>query len=128
MNVQENEVSRNVRLPKQFYDRPLTDEEAQFATDHIGIVYWYLNAQGLNQQEWFDIVIFRYLLTVKRWFALPDMRKHKFPFLACQAMRSAIGNERRKRAKEPMMVSLFDPIPGTDDLCYIDIIPATETE
>lgn len=126
MKPAKNEVSRNVRLPKQFYDRPLTDEEAQFSTDHIGIVYWYLNAQGLNQQEWFDIVIFRYLLTVKRWFALPDMRKHKFPFLACQAMRSAIGNARRKSAKEPQTVSLYEPIPGTEDLLYIDTIAAPE--
>ena len=74
------------------------------------------------------MVIFRYLLAVKRWFALPDLQRVKFVTVACQAMRSAIGHEREKRAKEPQTVSLYDVILGTDDLCYIDTIPAPGTE
>ena len=41
-------------------------------------------------------------------------------------MRSAIGNARRKSAKEPQTVSLYEPIPGTEDLLYIDTIAAPE--
>lgn len=93
-----------MRLPKSFYERPLTQKEAQFATDNINIVWWYLDQQGLDRAEWFDVVIFRYLISVKRWFALPDLQKVKFVTVACNAMRSAIGNERRKRAKEPQEV------------------------
>ena len=115
-----------LRLPKSFYDRPLTPKEAQFATDNINIVWWYLDQQGLDRAEWFDVVIFRYLLTVKRWFALPELQQVKFVTLACNAMRSAISHEREKRAKEPRTVSLYDPIPGTDDLLYIDTIAAPE--
>ena len=115
-----------LRLPKSFYERPLTPKEAQFATDNINIVWWYLDQQGLDRAEWFDVVIFRYLLTVKRWFALPELRQVKFLTLACSAMRSAIGHEREKRAKEPRTVSLYEPIPGTDDLLYIDTIAAPE--
>ena len=115
-----------LRLPKSFYERPLTPKEAQFATDNINIVWWYLDQQGLDRAEWFDVVIFRYLLTVKRWFALPELQLVKFVTLACSAMRSAIGHEREKRAKEPRTVSLYEPIPGTDDLLYIDTIAAPE--
>ena len=115
-----------LRLPKSFYERPLTPEEAQFATDHINIVWWYLDQQGLDRAEWFDVVIFRYPLTVKRWLALPDLQQVKFVTVACSAMRSAIGHEREKRAKEPRSVSLYDVIPGTDDLQYIDTIAAPE--
>ena len=97
-----------LRLPKSFYERPLTPKEAQFATDNINIVWWYLDKQGLNRSEWFDVVIFRYLLAVKRWFALPDLQKVKFVTVACQAMRSAIGHDREKRAKEPQTVSLYE--------------------
>lgn len=118
-------MDENIRLPKGFYTRPLTDKEAQFAADNINIVWWYLDEQGLNRGEWFDVVIFRYLLSVKRWFALPDLHKHKFVTIACQGMRSAIGNERRKQAKQPSTVSLYDVIPGTENLLYIDTIPAT---
>lgn len=115
-----------LRLPKSFYERPLTPKEAQFATDNINIVWWYLDQQGLDRAEWFDVVIFRYLLTVKRWFALPELQQVKFVTLACSAMRSAIGHEREKRAREPRTVSLYEPIPGTDDLLYIDTIAAPE--
>lgn len=117
-----------LRLPKAFYDRPLTPKEAQFATDNINIVWWYLDKQGLNRAEWFDVVIFRYLLSVKRWFAVPDLQKTRFVNVACKAMQSAIGNERRKQAAGPQIVSLYDVIPGTEDLCYIDTIPAPGTE
>lgn len=105
-----------MRLPKSFYECPLTPKEAQFATDNINIVWWYLDQQGLDRAEWFDVVIFRYLISVKRWFALPDLQKVKFVTVACNAMRSAIGNARRKSAKEPQTVSLYEPIPGTEDL------------
>lgn len=117
-----------LRLPKAFYDRPLTPKEAQFATDNINIVWWYLDKQGLNRAEWFDVVIFRYLLSVKRWFAVPDLQKTRFVNVACKAMQSAIGNERRKQATGTQTVSLYDVIPGTEDLCYIDTIPAPGTE
>lgn len=117
-----------LRLPKAFYERPLTPEEAQFATDNINIVWWYLDQQGLNRAEWFDVVIFRYLLSVKRWFALPDLQEVKFVTVACSAMRSAIGNERRKQGKAPQTVSLYEVIPGTEDLCYIDTIAAPGSE
>lgn len=115
-----------LRLPKGFYDRPLTAKEAEFATNNINIVWWYLDQRGLDRAEWFDVVIFRYLLSVKRWFALPDLQNVKFVTVACHAMRSAIGNEQRKQRLMPKTVSLYDTIPGTDDLCYIDTIPAAE--
>lgn len=115
-----------VRLPKQFYERPLTPKEAQFATENINIVWWYLDQQGLDRAEWFDVVIFRYLLAVKRWFALPDLQKHRFVNIACKAMKSAIGHEREKEERMPKTVSLYEPIPGTEDLFYIDTIAAPE--
>ena len=75
-----------MRLPKSFYERPLTPKEAQFATDNINIVWWYLDQQGLDRADWFDVVIFRYLISVKRWFALPDLQKVKFVTVACNAI------------------------------------------
>lgn len=102
MKPAKNEVGGGVRLPKSFYERPLTPKEAQFATDNINIVWWYLDQQGLERAEWFDVVIFRYLISVKRWFALPDLQKVKFVTVACNAMRSAIGNARaQERQRTP---------------------------
>ena len=51
MKPAKNEVGGGVRLPKSFYERPLTPKEAQFATDNINIVWWYLDQQGLDRAE-----------------------------------------------------------------------------
>lgn len=72
------------------------------------------------------MVIFRYLISVKRWFAVPDVRKSRFVTVACNAMKSAIGNERKKQNREPKTVSLYEPIPGTEGLLYIDTIAASQ--
>lgn len=128
MNVDTSEVGGGLRLPKHFYERPLTPKESQFATENISVVWWYLDQQGLDRGEWFDVVIFRYLLTVKRWLALPDLQQVKFVTVACSAMRSAIGHERERQAREPKTVSLYEPIPGTEDLLYINAIPAPGKE
>ncbi len=117
-----------LRLPKSFYQRPLTAQEAQFAGQHCGLVWRYLAYRGLDEAEWFDAVVFRYLLTVKRWFALPQLRQVKFSTLAWQAMRSAVGNELQRQSRTPPTVSLYGPIPGSEDLLLIDVIPAPGTE
>lgn len=109
--------SMNAPLPRKKPNLPRTTSI---------LFWWYLDQQGLDRAEWFDVVIFRYLISVKRWFALPDLQKVKFVTVACNAMRSAIGNARRKSAKEPQTVSLYEPIPGTEDLLYIDTIAAPE--
>ena len=118
---------KRLRLPKSFYDRPLTQKEADFARDNIDVVWYYLHKNGLDSSEWFDVVIFRYLMTVKRWFALPEIRQVKFITLACSAMRSAVDNELNKQATQPQVLSLYDTIPGTEDLRYIDTIPAVDS-
>lgn len=42
------ESGKRVRLPKLFYERPLTPKEAQFAEDNLYIVWWYLDQQRLD--------------------------------------------------------------------------------
>lgn len=94
-------------------DRKLTQEEADFSAEHLSIVWWFLNEYKLPAAEWFDVVIFRYLLTVKRWFTLPELHKYSFTTLATAAMRSAVNTERRKQARHPQMLSLDAPYKGT---------------
>lgn len=116
--------TEKLRLPKGFYARPLTPKESDFAADNFGIIRWYLNKECLPWEDWFDVVISSYLLSVKRWFAVPNLQQYSFVTIACRAMKSAVGNEKRKQAKQPQIVSLYEPILGTDGLCFIDVIPA----
>jgi len=111
------------RQPKDFYNRPLSPEEAQFAADNLNIVFWYLNQRGLSESEWFDVVIFRYLISVKRYLTFPDLQQYRFVSIACKAMKSAIGHEYEKRDRRPLEVlSLDELIAGTSNLTYDGIL------
>lgn len=98
---------------KNLRERRLTQEEADFSAEHLSIVWWFLNEYKLPANDWFDIVIFRYLLTVKRWFALPELHKYSFTTLVTAAMCSAVNTERRKQGRHPHMFSLDAPYKGT---------------
>lgn len=101
---------------------PLTKKERDFAEENHGIVLWYLKKCGLNPDEWYDVVIFRYMLSVQHWFARPSLHRHKFSTIACRAMSSAIYNERKKQKIRIPTISLDEIIPGTEGMTYGDTV------
>lgn len=101
---------------------PLTWEEQQFAIDNHYLISKYLNIRKLPFDDWYDIVIFRYLRSVKRWFAIPELHEHSFEIIAFYAMRSAIGGELAKQGRRIQTVSIEEVIPGTDGMTYSDIV------
>lgn len=104
--------------------KPLTPEERAVAERNCWIVDSFLRAQKLPRDDWWDVVIFRYLLTVENWFRKPTLYHYEFTTIAWNAMRSAVGNERRRQSRQVKTVSLDDPVPGTDGLTYADIVTA----
>jgi len=101
---------------------PLTLEEQRFAELNHELVLNYLRRRKLELNEWYDVVIFRYLLSVKKWFERPELHKWEFSTIAMQDMRSAVSNEYRKQAKKIKTISLDGVIPGTEDLRLIDTV------
>ena len=101
---------------------PLTLEEQQFAIDTHYLISKYLNIRKLPFDDWYDIVIFRYLRSVKRWFAIPELHEHSFEIIAFYAMRSAIGGELAKQGRRIQTVSIDETIPGTDGMKYADTV------
>lgn len=110
------------RQPREFYERPTTPEEAQFAEDNLNFVYWFLKHQKLEAAEWFDVVIFGYILAVKRYVWIPDLRQYKFTTIALRYMRSTVSGERKKQRKQIKTVNLHDTLPGMENLVYADVI------
>lgn len=100
---------------------PLTPEEQAFAEENHDALEWCMKIQKLDA-ELYDVAAFGYLLAVKKWFARPDVRKWSFKTVVKQAVRSSVGNERKKQERRIKTVSLDDVIPGTDDLTYGDAV------
>lgn len=98
---------------KVLRERRLTPEEADFSAKHLSIVWWFLNEYKFPVDDWFDVVVLRYLLTVKRWFTLPQLRRYSFTTLAVSAMKSAVNTEKRKQSRRPQTISLDAPYKGT---------------
>ncbi|MCL1855873.1 MAG: sigma-70 family RNA polymerase sigma factor [Clostridia bacterium] len=80
----------------------LTERDRQFADRHHDVVYRFLRSRGLSVNEYYDVVIFRYLGAVQRYLSEPELRQYKFDTIAWNAMRSALGHhfaaEKRRKA------------------------------
>ena len=97
-------------------------QEREFAAQHHELVFRFLAINHLSAADWYDVVIFRYLRSVCRWFAELELHYYSFSTIAFQAMRSAVGTERQKQRRRIQAVSLDEIIPGTDDLTWGDMI------
>ena len=51
---------------------PLTKEQQEFAAEHHGLVYKFLNDNHLPEDEFYDVVIFPYLKAVQDYFSDED--------------------------------------------------------
>ena len=101
---------------------PLSPAEQAVAEQHFSLVFRFLRTQRLPVDDWFDVVIFRSLLTLQNWFRRPDLYRYEFSTIAWRNMASAVNNERQKQGRRIQAVSLDDPIPGTDGLTWGDVI------
>lgn len=68
-------------------DIPLTQEQKDFVTDNHGLVYAFLNEHYLDEDEFYDVVIFGYLRAVRRYFTEDGLKKYKFGTIAWSCMR-----------------------------------------
>ena len=101
---------------------PLSPAQQAVAARHCQMIDRYIAQRALPKEEYYDVVVFGYLLAVKKWFNRPDLYQYEFSTIAWASMRSAVSNERRKRARRIKTVSLDDPIPGTEGMTWADII------
>lgn len=60
---------------------PLTEQQKDFAAANHGLVHAFLNAYGLNEDEFYDVVIFGYLRAVRRYFTEANLKKYKLIFI-----------------------------------------------
>ncbi len=107
---------------------PLTPSEQAVADQNAYMIPRFLAANHLPVDDWYDVVVFRYLLTVKKWFACPGVYKYEFSTLAWNNMRSAVNHEREKQRRRIQTVSLDEVIPGTDGLTYAETVTASNLD
>lgn len=73
----------------------LTEQERLFAEQRHNIIYTFLNANGLRDEEFYDVVALGYLRAVKRYHREEKLQQYRFSAIAWQAMRTNAGNKKR---------------------------------
>ena len=87
------------RGQKQTYtDRPLTEEEREFAADweNYKKLFEIMRHYNLNEEEWYDILIIPYLQAVKKYHVREDLRaNYKFFHVLHLMLTKAVYNHNR---------------------------------
>lgn len=85
---------------KKILQEPLTAKEREFAAENHGLIYSFLNKYRLSIDDWYDVVIFAYLTSVRKWLSQPDLYKWSFSTIAFSMMRAYVGNERKNKSNK----------------------------
>lgn len=90
----------------------LTERQRAFAEENHHLVEEFLKYRNLPIDEYYDVVIFRYLRAVQQYDERDDLKQYKFSTIAKNHMRSALGNHFKKeksRNSKVKMLSLDYP-------------------
>lgn len=68
----------------------LTKEQQDFATINHNLVYSFLRQKHLNVDDFYDVVIFRYMRAVQRYLEEPYLQRYSFSTIAYSNMNSAM--------------------------------------
>lgn len=105
----------------------MSEKGRLFAEVHHKIVFAFLRDKQLNVDEFYDVVILRYLNAVERYLSEESLRKYSFTTIAYAAMSSAVYNYRKSEKRRREMC----PIINTEFINQLAISsqrPAESTE
>ena len=92
--------------------RPLTPWERDMAEEHHSLVLRFLQVHGLPMEDYYDVVIFRYLLAVENWSRRTSTIPGGFTTIAWAAMSIALTKEQERQRRIPQAVSLEEILPS----------------
>lgn len=76
---------------------PLTPEQRLFAAEHHDLVYKFLRKKRLSIDEFYDVVIFAYLRSVRRFLTEPKLKQYSFVTIVWSSMNCAVSNYYRSQ-------------------------------
>lgn len=107
------------------FDGPLTEEQRRFAEQNHALVYKFLHQHGLSVDEYYDIVVFGFLLAVQRYLTDASLAPYAFSTVAWSAMESALRNHRRT-ARRKLRLHTGSGRHGRYRLCRRELPPENE--
>lgn len=95
----------------------LTERQRLFATEHHNVLEEFLIKRGLDYDDYYDVVVFKFLKAVKQYDEIERLRKQAFEDVAVSLMQMAVDNHRRalKQQRENVFVLSLDYMPKNRD-------------
>lgn len=103
----------------------LTKAEKDFASRHHELVTEYLKRRRLSENDFYDVVVFRYLKAVQNYLSNETLRQYAFQTIAFRAMDSAVNNHfksMRTQTRTAIVLSLDYPVNYSGTLTFQDIL------
>jgi RNA polymerase sigma factor (sigma-70 family) len=95
----------------------LTAEQQKFAEKNHNLIYKFLNAYRIPEDDFYDIVVFGYLQAVKSYFEKPGLSgKYAFSTIAWNSMRTSLANhyQEQSRLKRKAVIIDIDAVINDD--------------
>lgn len=91
----------------------LTERQRLFATEHHNVLEEFLLTRGLDYDDYYDVVVFKFLKAVKQYDEIERLREQAFEDIAASLMQIAVDNHRRalKQQRENVFVLSLDYMP-----------------
>lgn len=105
-------------------DVRLTENQRRFAEEHHNVLENFLKYRGLPLDEYYDVVVFRFLRAVQQYDEREDLRQYAFETIAKNHMKSALGNyfRQQKRIKQNVVLLSLDYPISESGLTFGDTI------
>lgn len=110
-------------------DIPLTKEQRDFAAEWHNLIFSFLKAKGLPEDEYYDIVVFGYLRAVRRYLDSAALQKYAFSTIAWQAMIQSLSAHKRARMaqmRKGYTIPLNAVVYGDEVLLLEDVLPGPD--
>ena len=108
----------------------LTREQQDFAAEHHHLVYAFLYEKNLRRDDYYDVVIFGYLLAVQKYLLRSDLQlQYAFSTIAWRAMECSIGNYFRSQtrpSRKAVTVSMDAAAYSDGGLTIAELIPSQD--
>lgn len=95
----------------------LTERQRMFATEHHNVLEDFLVKRGLDYDDYYDVVVFKFLKAVKQYDECERLHRQAFEELAASLMQKAVDNYRQalKKQRENVFMLSLDYKPKNRD-------------
>lgn len=97
----------------------LTPQQQLYASEHHNLVYKFLHKRGLSIEEYYDVVIFGYLLAVQEYMEKPALSRFSFTTIAWRKMCDCVAKEWNYRHC-PKRSAHLEPLDEEGDFADLD--------